>query len=161
MDYSQYILIFLEVCILITLYFQPSESRLYTGSVFIFMLVMHELIFGETDGLTYYGTAAAFYLGIMIFTAPAINVTKLVLNIHKICLVAIIVNAMGWIAWKAYLPPNLYNFASILLHTWGVWALLQGTRKEDHGGSFKLDGGHLNFRPNFNFRSEYLQKYKG
>jgi len=160
MDYSQYIMIFLEIVIFVTLFFQPSESRLYTGSIFFAMLILHEFIFSTADGLMYYGTAALFYLGIMVLTAPAINVTKLVLDIHKICLIAIIVNATGWIAWFAYLPPNLYNFASIFLHACGIWALLRRTRKEEHG-SFKLDGGHLNFRPNFSSCTEYLQKYKG
>jgi len=159
-DYSQYIMVLLEILILITLYFQPSESRLYTGAVFLLMLVLHEVIFSASDGLVYYGTSALCYLGIMFFTAPAVNVTKLVLDIHKICLMSIVVNAFGWVAWLAYLPPNLYNFASIVLHICGVWALLQRTRKEDHGG-FELDGGLLNFRPNISFCSEYLQKYKG
>jgi len=143
------------------LYFQPSESRLYTASVFLGMLIFHELIFKDADGLIYYGTAGLTYLGIMFFTAPAINVTKLVLDIHKICLMGIIINATGWIAWSAYLPPSLYNLASMTLHACSVWVLLQRTRKEDHGRSFKLDGGLLNFRPNISFCREYLQKYKG
>jgi len=160
MDYSPYILIFLEVLIFITLYFQPSESRLYTGGVFIFMLVMHELIFSDYEGLIYHGSTALCYLGIMIFTAPAVNVTRLVLDIHKICIMAIFINAWGWLAWVEYLPPSLYNLASMVLHACSVYVLLKRTRKADHG-SFKLDGGRLNFRLNFNFCSEYIQKYKG
>ena len=160
MDYSPYILIFLEVLILITLCFQPSESRLYTGGVFIFMLVMHELIFSASDGLVYYGSSALCYLGIMVFTAPAVNVTRLVLDIHKLCIIAIVINAWGWVNWLAYLPPSLYNLASMVLHACSVYVLLKRTGKGDHG-SFKLDGGLLNFRPNFSFCSEYIQKYKG
>jgi len=48
----------------------------------------------------------------------------------------------------------------MLLHVWSIWALLQRTRKGENG-SFRIDGGRLNFRPNFSFCSKYLQKYKG
>lgn len=159
-DYSKDILVILEIGIFITLFYQPSESRLYTGSIFFLMLIFHEIIFSDYDGLMYYGTAALFYFGIMFLTAPAINITKLVLDIHQICLIAIIVNAVGWVAWLTYLPPNLYNFASMILHACGIWALLQRTRKVEHGG-FRIDGGLLDFRPNFRFCTEYIQKHKG
>lgn len=155
---TEYMLYILEVLMLGTLYFQPSESRLFTGGVFILVIILHELIFSAYTGIVYYGSAALFYLAIMIITAGASHLTSLVLDIHKICLIAIIVNAVGWIVWYIYFPPNLYNFASVFLHAWGIWALMKRTGSKEN--EFRTDWGAIDFRPNADTWNKYFNSFK-
>lgn len=150
---------FLEFLIIGSLFFQPSQSRLFTGGVFIFILMLHELLFGQAEGLMYYASASLFYVGIIILTAAASRVTRLVLDIHKICLASIFINALGWALWFFYFPPAIYNIAYIGLHCWAIYALMQRTRRKENG--FRTDWGSVNFCFNADSWNKYLPRYKG
>jgi len=57
---------------------------------------------------------------------------KLVAGLALTSVVSVLLNIVGWIAYEAYLPPNRYNMAFILLYVL-VIALVLGARN-----------GHLN-----------------
>lgn len=138
---------------------QPSQSRVYTGVVFAGAILLHELFFSESAGLTYHGSAALFYVGIIMLTAAAAPVTRLVLDIHKICLASIMINAGGWLLWFFYFPPEIYNIAYLGLHCWAMYALMQRTKRKDDG--FRSDWRDINFCLLPNGRNKYLPQYKG
>jgi len=142
-----------------TLLLQPSQSRLYTGVVFAGVIMLHELFFSAFAGLAYHGSAALFYVGIIMLTAAAAPVTRLVLDIHKICLASITINALGWGLWFFYFPPAIYNIAYIGLHCWVIYALMQRTKRKEDG--FRTDWGSVNFRLYANSWNKYLPHYKG
>jgi len=144
---------------IMTLFLQPSQSRLYTGAVFAGILLLHELFFSASTDLMYYGMASLFYVGIIMLTAVAAPVTKLVLDIHKICLASIFINALGWVLWFFYFPPAIYNIAYIGLHCWAIYALMQRNRRKEDG--FRTDWGSINFRLYANAWNKYLPDYKG
>jgi len=141
------------------LFLQPSQSRIYTGGVFAGALILHETFFSASAGLVYHGSASLFYVGIIILTSFAAPVTRLVLDIHRICLASIMINAMGWVLWFFYFPPVIYNIAYIGLHCWAVYALMQRTKRKDDG--FRTDWRNIDFRLLPNCRDKYLPQYKG
>lgn len=152
-------ILFLEILMIGALFFQPSQSRLFAGGVFISILILHEVIFSQSEGLTYYGSASLFYIGIMIITSPAAHVTRLVFDIHKICLAAITVNAFGWLLWFFYFQPAVYNIAYLGLHCWAIYVLMQRVRRKQD--EFRIDWGHIGFRSNADVCNKYLPQYKG
>lgn len=153
------ILYFLEFLMILTLIFQPSQSRIFTATAFVGTLIFHEIFFSASAGLVYHGWASLFYVGIIILTSFAAPVTRLVLDIHKICLASIFINALGWALWFFYFPPAIYNIAYIGLHCWAIYALMQRTRRK--GNDFRADWGDINFRFNVGGRYKYFPHYKG
>ena len=153
------VLLFLEILMVGALFLQPSQSRIYTGVVFAGAILLHEVFFSETAGLMYHGSAALFYVGIIILTSFAAPVTRLVLDIHKICLASILINALGWALWSFYFPPAIYNIAYIGLHCWVIYALMQRTRRKDDG--FRREWRDINFRLLPNCWGKLLPDYKG
>ena len=143
----------------LTLLFQPSQSRLYTAAVFAGALLLHEAFFSATAGLMYHGSASLFYVGIIVLTSAAAPVTRLVLDIHKICLASITINAFGWALWFFYFPPVAYDIAYIGLHCWAIYALMQRTKRKEDG--FRTDWGGVNFHFNAIVRNKFLPDYKG
>ena len=152
-------ILFLEILMIGTLFFQPSQSRLYTGAVFAAVLLIHEVLFSASVGLMYHGSASLFYVLIIILTSAAAPVTRLVLDIHKICLASIIINALGWTLWFFYFPPVAYDIAYIGLHCWAIYALMQRTKRKEDG--FRTDWGGVNFCFNDNSWNKYIPQYKG
>lgn len=141
------------------LFFQPSQSRLFVGSVFVFVLMLHEFFFMQSDGFIYYASASLFYLGIMFITAAAAHVTRLVLDIHKICLASIFINSMGWLLWFYHFPPVIYNITYLGLHCWTIYILMQRVRRRQD--EFRTDWGSIGFHNNTNAWDKYLPQYKG
>lgn len=121
-------------------------------------ILLHELLFSNFTGLMYYGSSALFYVAIIMLTAPAAPVTRLVLDIHKICLGSILVNAAGWLLWYFYYPPTIFDLIYFGLHGWVIYALLKQTRVKSR--DFKRDWGDINLRFLPDGRTEYLPKYK-
>ncbi len=153
------ILLYLEILLVGTLLLQPSQSRLYTGGVFVGVLILHEIFFSASTGLMYYGMASLFYVTIIMLTAVAAPVTRLVLDIHKICLASIFINALGWALWFFYFPPAIYNIAYLGLHCWAIYTLMQRIKRKEDG--FRTDWGSFNFRFYANAWDKYLPQYKG
>ena len=88
--------------VLIVAFLQPNAPRFFAAVTFISITLLHELLLSSYDGLQYYGSAALLDLAIIIITSGINPVPKMVLSLHKICIVSIIVNLAGWVLWFFY-----------------------------------------------------------
>lgn len=132
---------------------QPNAPRLYASMVFVIFTVGHEWAFSDLDGLAYYGTAAIFDFLIILITWAIRPIPKLVINIHKICILSIIANAFGWVMWVLYLPPTAYNVAYTFIYAAALLAMIKKDGSDDRG--FTLDSWRSCFRFSYSARASY------
>ncbi|ACG60389.1 hypothetical protein phiPLPE_67 [Iodobacter phage PhiPLPE] len=67
---------------------------------------------------------------IIILTGQIRQMPKMVINLHRLCLVSIVGNGMGWLMWYSYMPPDLYNYFFVALYIWAIIILCE----RDHAG---------------------------
>ena len=128
--------------------FQPTKARKEAALLFICITMLHELLFYDSVGLLYYGTAA-FFDGIIIFsTANLTVVSGLTRSIHRISIVSMVFNFSGWIMWRLYLLPSAYNMAFVALYVWAVIVLIMGERESARGARLDRWAYYLRFTPN-------------
>jgi len=102
--------------------------------------------------LLFHGSAALADL-LLIYAIPAIVVGRLCDDMQTLCLVSIIVNFLGWIAYMAYAPPSIFNAMS-----WGL-CYVQLARLFIPGGSDADRIGHyLVWRPDFMGPRHYFKE---
>ena len=123
----------LIVAIITVSFFQPTAPRFFAAAIFVGVTATHELIFSGLVGLQYYGSAALFDLAIIILTSGIHPVPKMVLTLHKICMVSIVANLGGWVLWARYYPPLLYDLSFLGIYAWTLITLI-GRTKADVGG---------------------------
>jgi hypothetical protein len=110
---------------------QPTAERFIAAAGFVAAAWIHELFFSHLEGFAYHGTAAVGALAVMIMISRIIIPSPMIISIHRICIVSILMNFMGWVAWRAYLPPDPYNVAMLVVF---IWALITLSRKEPTHG---------------------------
>jgi len=122
---------------LLTIFNQRNATRFYAAAVYLFVAMVHELAFKDVDGPQYYGIAAMADLLIMILTSQINPMPRMVVNLHRLCLISIIANGIGWLMWFFYLPPDFYNGIFIVLYAWAIIILCE----RDHAGvdEFRAD----------------------
>ncbi len=140
------ILIVVLVAIVLAAIFQPNAPRLFAAVVLAGSLWLHELALSDLDGLAYYGSDALCNLGVIILISGINPIPALVIRIQIICLLSIILNFLGWVAWYAYLHPLPYNVVFLLLYTWTLIALI----RRDNGdvGGYGINAWRSCFRFN-------------
>lgn len=109
---------------------QPTEARVYAAALFAGPAVLHSLFLGHLDGLAYYGSAAVVDLAVLWAVGRIALPSATTIAIQRICLASIVLNAMGWGLWAAYLPPTVYNAAFVMLYTLALIILLQKDRAD-------------------------------
>jgi hypothetical protein len=57
-----------------------------------------------------------------------------------ICIVAMFTNLAGWVLWRLYITPEIYNAAFIFLNVWALYELFHKDNEDDLGDS-KLGSG--------------------
>ena len=124
----------LLVALVIAALTQPNAARLFAAVAFVGITIAHEFILSGTDGAMYYGTSAALDLSIIAITSKINPIPKMVLTLHKVCMVSIMANFAGWILWFLYLPPTLYDASFVVIYTITIVTLL---------GRSALDVGHF------------------
>ena len=124
-------------CIAIIALFQPNAPRLFAAVCFAVITLCHEVYFGDLDGLQYYGSAALLDLAIIVITSGINPVPKMVVTLHKICLVSIIANLMGWALWFFHLSPVAYEAVFVVIYAWTLITLLK--RNGSDVGGYTLD----------------------
>lgn len=92
------------------------RSRLFSGLLIFAAMKIHELctagLPNTPEGmLLFHGSAASVDL-LLIFAVPALLSGQLCGDMQNLCLVSIVVNFVGWIAYMAYAPPLLFNVMS-------------------------------------------------
>ena len=79
--------------------------------IFVVINLLHEMISYSHTGLLYYCGGALSQLIIITITNITVRPTKLALRLQYLCLLSIIVDFAGWIAWFSYLNHEVYNIA--------------------------------------------------
>jgi len=120
----------------LTLIRQRNAPRLYAALVYAAINTACEFFLADT-GVYYYGIAAMADLLIMILTSQINPMPRMVVNLHRLCLISIIANGIGWLMWFFYLPPDFYNGIFIVLYAWAIIILCE----RDHAGvdEFRAD----------------------
>lgn len=89
------------------------RSRILLVAVMVLAMIVHSLVTASlpnTDEgmLLFHGSAAAVDF-ILLYSAPRFIAGRLCSDMQTLCLVSIVANLVGWIAYMAYAPPNFYN----------------------------------------------------
>lgn len=131
----------------------PWRSRIAAGMLFYAAMVLHEICTVDLPNspigmFVFHGSAALVDL-ILLYAVPALLAERLCDDMQTLCLVSIVVNFVGWIAYMAYAPPIFYNVISWSLAyvQWGR-LLLVDSDDVNHLG-FHLVRGSDNGRPQF------------
>ena len=140
----------------LTLIRQRNAPRLYAALAYLSVNTSCEFFFADTD-VYYYGIAAMADLLIMILTSQINPMPKMVVNLHRLCLVSIIANGIGWLMWYSYMPPDLYNYFFVALYIWAIIILCE----RDYAGvdEFRADSwfnsilGRNNPSASYSFKS--------
>lgn len=157
MIYDAITTLFVGMCIVA--FIQPNAPRFFAAVIFVSITLLHELFLSHYDGLLYYGSAALFDLAIIILTSGINPVPRMVLSLHRICIVSILVNLLGWVIWFFYLPPLTYDLAFVVLYAWALITLIN--RNGLDVGGYTLDSWATCFRFNRNTWGLYLNKHGG
>ncbi len=124
--------------------FQPTVHRFFAAVVFVCVAWGHEVFFAHLGGFAYYASAASADLAIIILTSFLIDPPKMVLTLHRICLVSIVLNFIGWVAWRLYLPPEPYSAAMLCVFIWALVIFISRDKK-DVGGIDTVDWRFTSF----------------
>jgi len=129
----------LTIALLFAAIIQPTRKRRMVAMVYAFANFAHGQFLSNLEGISYFGSAALVDLAIISITASLPYVPRLTIEIHKICLASISINAIGWVIWGLYLPVSGYNAAMVVLYAWAFIVLL---KQEDWGWMRRrLSGG--------------------
>ena len=121
------------VGLLAVTFLQPNAPRFFGALIFTGLIVGHQVLLSDLDGLAYYGSAAIFDLLFMLFTSNMNPVPDMVFKLYKVCIASIVVNALGWMLWVMYWPHLIYNCAFLAIYGW-AFAVLIRRDKADVGG---------------------------
>ena len=105
--------IFLLTVIALVVLISPRLCRpdRVASLAFVVVNLLHEIVSYSHTAIAYYGSSALSHLLIMTIINITIRPTKLALRLQYLCLLSIIVDFAGWIAWFSYLNHEVYNIA--------------------------------------------------
>lgn len=138
---------------------QGTAPRTMVAVVFVSLTLAHEIFLSVYDGLLYYGSAALFDAAIIITISGIRPLPKLVLDLHRVCVVSILTNFLGWCAWYFYMPPGAYNTAFLFLYTWAFMVLI--TKGSPDVGSNAMDSRGFGFFSYSDTSAIYRRKNEG
>lgn len=150
---------FLIYAHIVVAFIQPSAPRLYAAVLFTAVILLHEFLLSDLEGLQYYGSAALFDLLIIGLTSGINPVPRMVLSLHRTCIASILVNSVGWVLWFFYFPPLAYDATFVLLYAWTLITFIK--RDGDHVGDYTLDSWTACFRFNLFSWSNYFNHNGG
>ncbi len=140
-------------------FIQPNAPRLFAAVVFVGVVSLHEALLSHLDGLQYYGSAALFDLLIIVLTSGINPVPRMVLSLHRLCIVSILLNMAGWVLWFFYFPPLAYDLAFVAVYAWALLILIK--RDGANVGGYSLDSWASCFRFNRSPWAVRLNQYGG
>lgn len=97
-------------------------SKALSCFVFVYLTVLHDVIFGDYDGMLYFGSAALVDWLIAVFLLYIDCKTSERLQI--ICVVSVFLNFFGWMLWASYSSPLYYTGAYAVLYLISVGVML-------------------------------------
>jgi hypothetical protein len=110
------------------------RNRIATGLLFWLMMQVHSVatanVSNTTGGMLLFHWSAALADYVLMLSLPSLLDGRLCDDIETLCLVSMIVNFIGFIAYLAYAPPVFYN-----VFMWGLayvqWGRLLVTDRYD------------------------------
>lgn len=115
----------LLIGILIAAFLQPTVSRVIPALLYAFLTVFHYLALDTLPGPYYYYVAGAVDFLCMALIYQFAPRNRLSFEVTVVCFVSILINAVGWILYMAYLPPHVYNVLFVALYLWAIAVLLK------------------------------------
>ena len=128
----------LVIIVLILAFFQSSHDRGVVAVIYAGVCGVHSLLFYEFDNgyclielspKFYYLSAAicdiAIIIAIAMVTSFSIKPTRLADNLMDICLISIVLNAIGLVLMRKGLPLELYSLSYGALYLIAIRALLR------------------------------------
>lgn len=130
------------------------RSRLYVAIILIAVMQFHSIITESWDNTLFlmtmfHGSAATFDLLILYSVSKLIS-GRLRDDMQTLCLVSIVINFIGWIAYLAYAPPVFYNITM-----WGLTYVQFGRLLYVDDHDVDSLGCHLVSSPNFLGKKSY------
>lgn len=126
----------LLIAIVVASMCQPNPHRCLVALSFSLPCAVLDFFNYGLIGTSYYLAAGLCCTLIILLTGMIRPITKLIIQLQLICLVALGVNAAGWLAYMAYASPVFYNYAMIGLYVWAIYALCD--KDEVINGGHKL-----------------------
>jgi len=124
------------------------QARLTFGlALWVASVVHHDLVNGVSNtpgGMLIYHFTAAATDGLLLFSAASLLKGRLCDDLEDLCLVSMVVNCLGFLAYMAYAPPVTYNYAiGVLGYVQYGRLLLADIYGLDFVGEFVLRRNHL------------------
>lgn len=126
----------LFVLVLLAAFMQPTPERAYAAGVFVSLTLVHEAALSHLEGFAYYGSAALFDLFVILATRAVRPLSQTIIDLHRLCLVCILLNLGGWVLWRSYSDPAAYNVAFLVVYAWAL--VIFSTRKRADVGGFAV-----------------------
>ena len=136
---------------------QPNKSRLLPALIFTTEITTHDIFFGDLIGVQYYATAALSSLLVVILLSKIKNINKTVLALQALCVVSILVNALGCLIWFFYISPIFYDTVFVFIYIAAFFVLMRADSEDVRGiADYKRNPilhinnypGHLSAREN-------------
>lgn len=135
---------YLVLALMVLAVLRPTYAGQRVAVVFAGAALFHCIIGEGLDGSAYYLSAAVLDSAVITITANFKGVSQITRDIHRICLVSIVLNAAGWVTYMLYIPPVGYNLSFIFLYLWAIIVLMKRNRR--YAGDNKLDTWSYYFR---------------
>lgn len=123
-------MILVTLLLVFTCWAVRKSNRLFSAAVIVLAVLAHNSFIVDFIGATYYLASAVLcaVVCIMLSIAPSITAVRL----QFACILAILLNAVGYMMWFAYLDPAMYNFGFYLIYFYITIIIITG--ETDVGG---------------------------
>lgn len=112
-------------------------------------------VINSDEGMALFHGSAAAVDFLILWCAPRFISGRLCDYTQTLCIVSVVANYVGWIAYTAYAPPIFYN-----TFMWGLsyvqWAVLLLVDRHADATGIYLVRGHFSGRYSQNFGKAYL-----
>lgn len=128
---------------------QPTIQRTFCAVVFILAILALVLFtFGvsyfELDYVWRYIGAALACLSVVLITSQLSSIPDLLPNLHIVCLISVIINALGYWAWYEYKHPVLYDISFIVIYMYTIILFRTRDYENESGNNSNNFGFHFN-----------------
>lgn len=152
----------LLLLIVVAAHYQPNAQRSYAAACFVVLTAVHTASLwnwdASTQGLLYYGSAAAKNLLVIALLSAVRPLCSTVILLQRLCLGMILTNFLGYFLWRFYFEATLYNWGFVGLYAAVLFILIK--RGRGHARGFGMDRWKSCFRFNHLASLDFMRKIK-
>lgn len=137
---------------------QRNALRREAATFFAAMTIGHGVIASEFDGFLYYWSAAAVDLAVIVGLAYLPAKSRLIVDLQRISILSMALNALGFILWLSYTPPTGYNLSFVVVYTLAIGAMM---RRDDVGRPVTRSRGWVGVHRAVSPRGPNINKHGG